>query len=551
MSSPSAPASAAGGLAIDIRQLPWISRLAADYAFAFEDLAPFYAGDPRRPDAWAEVIARVHATPRAVPALSSMLLAQLAAREAPPAAREAAAAFERPGTVAVLTGQQAGLFGGPLYTLHKALTAIKLARQISATHGVTAVPVFWIDSEDHDWEEVRRCTGPRRRPGAADRHRGRCRRRRRAADCPADARRPGRPGDRGLERGAAGRPTSRLRCWRCCAAPTPRAAACPRRSVSSSIRRSARTAWSSTTPPTPHAKPLARPLFERAIDDPGRTSALAAAAGAALEAKGYHAQVSPADQAAPLFLIDGTRRAIRFRGDVAVVGDDELPLADLAALARTAPERFSPNVLLRPLVQDTIFPTVCYVGGPSELAYLGQLRDVYAHFGVPMPLVVPRASASVVDSAALRFLAKHDIPFHQFQRQDELTLNQLLESQLPKAVEVSFADADAAVLARLEAVTAAARTVDPTLEGAAKATLGKMQHDLQALHGKVVHAAKKKDETLRRQFTRTQTQLFPNGEPQERELGIVWLLNRYGSATVDRLLDMLPIDAGHHWVLTI
>jgi uncharacterized protein YllA (UPF0747 family) len=191
------------------------------------------------------------------------------------------------------------------------------------------------------------------------------------------------------------------------------------------------------------------------------------------------------------------------------------------------------------------------VGGPSELAYLGQLRDVYAHFDVPMPLVAPRASASVVDSAALRFLAKHDIPLPQFQRQDELTLNHLLESQLPKAVESSFAEAGTAIAERLDAVTAAARVVDATLEGAARSTLGKMQHDLQALHGKVVHAAKKKDETLRRQFTRTQTQLFPNGQPQERELGLVWLLNRYGPATVDRLIETLPVEAGYHWVLSI
>jgi bacillithiol biosynthesis cysteine-adding enzyme BshC len=296
---------------------------------------------------------------------------------------------------------------------------------------------------------------------------------------------------------------------------------------------------------------LARRLFLKALTDPGRTSALAAAAGAALEARGYHAQVSAAGDAAPLFLIDGSRQSIRYRGNTAVVGDQEMPLAELTGLAEHAPERFSPNVLLRPLVQDTIFPTVCYVGGPSELAYLGQLREVYAHFAVPMPLVAPRASASVVDSAALRFLAKHDIPFPQFQRQDELTLNQLLESQLPKAVETSFAEAGGALTERLEAVTAAARIVDATLEGAAKSTLGKMQHDLQALHGKVVHAAKKKDETLRRQFNRTQTQLFPNGQPQERELGLVWLMNRYGPATVERLIEALPVDHGHHWVLAI
>jgi bacillithiol biosynthesis cysteine-adding enzyme BshC len=301
----------------------------------------------------------------------------------------------------------------------------------------------------------------------------------------------------------------------------------------------------------PAAKPLAAELFRRALADPGRTSALAAAAGAALEARGYHAQVSAADQAAPLFLIDGSRQSIRFRGDVAVVGDRELPWTELTALAASAPERFSPNVLLRPLVQDTIFPTACYVGGPSELAYLGQLREVYAHFGVPMPLVAPRASASIVDSATLRFLNKSNLPLPSLQRQDELTLNQLLESQLPKAVETSFAEANEAIAARLEAVTAAARIVDPTLEGAASSTLGKMQHDLQTLHGKVVQAAKKKDETLRRQFTRAQAQLFPNGQPQERELGLVWLLNRYGPGAIDRLLEVLPVDAGHHWVLTI
>ncbi|MGD9906759.1 MAG: bacillithiol biosynthesis cysteine-adding enzyme BshC [Vicinamibacterales bacterium] len=550
VSSPSAPASAAGALAIDIRQLPWMRRLAADYAFAFDDLAPFYAGDPRRPEAWTAVIDAVHAVPRATPALSALLTAQLSRRGAPAAALDAAAAFARPSTVAVVTGQQAGLFGGPLYTLHKAITAIKLAREVTATHGVTAVPVFWIDSEDHDWEEVRRCTvlDDEQMPHTVT-----------AGDVA----------------GAGDQPIARLvldgqvaQAIDALAGILPvteftaellarvRAAYAPGRGMSEAFG----ALLDEVLGPLglvvydaadPAAKPLASGLFARALQDPGRTGALAATAGEALEARGYHAQVTASDQSAPLFLLDGTREAVRYRGATAIVGDRELPLAELVALAGSAPERFSPNVLLRPLVQDTIFPTVCYVGGPSELAYLGQLRQVYAHFAVPMPLVVPRASATVVDSAALRFLGKHDIPLPQFQRQDELTLNHLLESQLPKAVETSFADAGAALTERLDAVMAAARIVDATLEGAARSTLGKMQHDLQALHGKVVQAAKRKDETLRRQFTRTRTQLFPNGQPQERELGLVWLLNRYGPATVDRLVELLPVDAGHHWVITI
>src|SRR5205807_4620081 len=115
-----------------------------------------------------------------------------------------------------------------------------------------------------------------------------------------------------------------------------------------------------------------------------------------------------------------------------------------AALVQQATERpsgFSPNVLLRPIVQDTLFPTICYVAGPNELAYLGQLRGVYDHFGVPMPLMYPRASATLVDSAAVRFLTKYKLPLESLQAQDEAALNELLKAQIPRVVEESVADA--------------------------------------------------------------------------------------------------------------
>ena len=526
-------------------------RLAADYAFAFDGLAPFYSGDPASPDAWRAVIAQVHSgPPRAVPALAALLQAQQSSREAPAAARAAAATFADPRTVAIVTGQQAGLFGGPLYTLHKAITAIKLARRVSTEHGVPAVAVFWIDSEDHDWEEVRSCTvlddDQRAQTIRLDELSGAGQRS--VARLMLDGQGPA-----AVDALQAALPATEF---------TPalldmlRSAYAAGHSMSQAFGRVLEYVLGPYglvvyDAADPASKPLVSDLFARALGEPGRTSGLASAAGDELERRGYHAQVTAAEHSAPLFLIDELRQAIRWRDSVAIVGERELPLTELVLLARSSPQSFSPNVLLRPLVQDTIFPTACYVGGPSELAYLGQLRQVYAHFGVPMPLVSPRASATVVDAATLRFLGRHDVPFAAFQRQDELTLNQLLESQLPAGVEASFADAGRALVDRLAAVTAAAAVVDSTLEGAAKSTLGKMQHDLQALHGKVVHAAKKKDETLRRQFTRAQAQLFPNGHPQEREVGAVWLLNRYGPAAVDRLIELLPLDYGHHWVLTI
>jgi uncharacterized protein YllA (UPF0747 family) len=227
---------------------------------------------------------------------------------------------------------------------------------------------------------------------------------------------------------------------------------------------------------------------------------------------------------------------------------------DATAFAREAAENpagYSPNVLLRPIVQDTLFPTICYVGGPSELAYLGQLRGVYEHFGVPMPLVYPRTTATIVDSATARFLNKYEMPLADFQPQDEAALNRLLQGQLPAEVDRSLKSAREATQSAMQRVIDAMHALDTTLAGAAKTTLGKMEHDLKALEGKVIQAAKRRDETLRRQFLRAQSQIFPNGHLQERELGVVFFLNRYGPALVDRLLDELPLDMGQHWVLTL
>src|SRR4029079_6440282 len=143
---------------VDVRRFPWIRRLAADYAYDFRSVAPFFSGDPADRAAWADTIARTQAHDRRRDDIAAVIAGQQERRQAPPRAREAARLLVDRRTVAVVTGQQAGLFGGPLFTLFKALTAIKLAEQVSRDHNVPAVAIFWIDAEDHDWEEVRSCT---------------------------------------------------------------------------------------------------------------------------------------------------------------------------------------------------------------------------------------------------------------------------------------------------------------------------------------------------------------------------------------------------------
>jgi bacillithiol biosynthesis cysteine-adding enzyme BshC len=299
------------------------------------------------------------------------------------------------------------------------------------------------------------------------------------------------------------------------------------------------------------SKPLVRDVFAREVSMPGQTAKLAARAGADLVSRGYHSQVHSHDDGLALFRIDGGRRPIRQVDGQFVAGEERFAPAALAQQASDEPSGFSPNVLLRPIVQDTIFPTICYVAGPNELAYLGQLREVYAHFGVPMPLMYPRASATIVDSAALRFLTRYKLPLEALQPHDEAALNDLLKMQIPQEVEDAFNGAAADIDARMTTLIDAMPALDPTLEGAAKSTLGRMQHDLQTLHNKMIQAAKRRDETLRRQFTHAQNLAFPGGHAQERTIGFVSFLNQYGPALVDRLDEELPLDLGRHWIVAV
>ena len=537
-------------MAVDIRKFPWIRRFATDYAFQFERVAPYFAGNPAQADAWGEAILRRQAHPGAPAALSRVLLAQQERRNAPPEARAAAERLADPKTVVIITGQQAGLFGGPLFTLLKAATAMKLATNIAKAHGVTVVPVFWIDAEDHDWPEVSGCTvlDGDMVPRTVKLHQ--------------------------LE-GAGHLPIGRLVLdGHIQPAIDALTAALPdtefKGSLVDALRNSYRPGltmveafgrWLEAVlgphglvvydASDPAAKPLASRVFAHELTHPGKTAELASSAGHELVSAGYHAQVTPPEGAVSLFYLNGGREGIRFAGDRVTIGERETTLQALAEEAREHPQHFSPNVLLRPIVQDALFPTICYVAGPNELAYLGQLREVYRHFDVPMPLMYQRATATIADSATVRFLNKYALPLEALQPQGEAVLNQLLEDQLPPSVEQSITHAANLIEERMAAVAAAVPQIDPTLEGTVKSTLGRMQHDLHTLHNKVIQAAKRRDETLRRQFQRSHALTFPNGHPQEREIGFVWFNNRYGPALVDRLLEELPLEMGYHWVLTL
>lgn len=534
---------------IDVRSLEWMRPLLGEYAYNFQKISPLYAGNPASEQAWTDAIARSHAH-RRDPAIAAVLAAQQARRGAPPQAREQAALLADPKTVVIATGQQAGAFGGPLFTLLKAVSAIQLAAKVTRDHGIPAVPVFWVDAEDHDWEEVRVSTvldgdfQPRtiklaNPEGAGELPIAQLTLDTRVADsvnelsqalAVTDFTEPVIDSIRDAYRAGAGMAEAFSR-W-----------------IETVLGRHGLVVFEAADPA---AKRLAAPVFLRELESPGRTAALATSAGEKLAALGHQPQVAPQPDSISLFHLNGARHPIKRDGDSCVIGETRVSLQSLVEEARTNPGRFSPNVVVRPIVQDTLFPTICYVSGPSELAYLGQLRGVYDYFGIPMPLIYPRVSATLIDTAAARFLTRYNVQLDELRSRDESTLNHLLQAQLPPEIEHALKNAEETLQSALQRVIDAMPALDPTLAGAAKTTMGKMEHDLKSLQGKVIQAAKRRDETLRRQFTRAQAQIFPLGHPQERTLTLVYFINRYGPGLVDTLLRTLPLELGKHWVVTL
>jgi bacillithiol biosynthesis cysteine-adding enzyme BshC len=546
---PDSTTTAAQAQGLDIRE--WsASRLSADYTYKYEQLQDFYAGSPADPDAWRAAIARAQQLTRDRDGLVAVLEAQLARRDAPEQARAAARKLADPRTVAIVSGQQAGLFGGPLYTLLKALTAAKLSADIEAQYGVPAVTVFWNHGEDHDWAEV----------ASAD-----------VLDTDLQVRRiTVAEGD-----GAGRRPVGRV--------PLPDdihraidelAAVLPPTEFTAETVQTLRECYQAGRTMAdafgrlmdrllgplgivvfdgsdPAAKRWAAELFRRVLTHPGHTTRLAAKAGEDLEAAGYHAQVTPQPDAVALFYMREARQPLRYVDGRFHAGDESWEADQLLAELDAHPEHFSPNVLLRAVVQDRLFPTIAYVAGPSELAYLGQLRDVYAFHETPMPLIVPRATATLLDAPAARFLQRYQVALPSLRAQDEHALNALLEGQLPASVEQALADAEAALHDRFVRLRAAVPVLDPTLDGAVQSAASRLEHEMRGLRAKVIHAAKRRNDTLRRQFIRTQQLVFPGGHPQERTVSVAWFMNRYGPALVPRLYDVLRTESGRHWLLQI
>jgi bacillithiol biosynthesis cysteine-adding enzyme BshC len=490
---------------------------------------------------------RTLATPRACSAIARALAV---AQQAHGATRAAARAIEleQPRAVAVVSGQQACLFGGPLLVLYKALAVLALAERLAAEHDGPVVPIFWVASTDHDFTEIRSLSV--------------CE----AAGSPHELRYAphvepvGQPAARividdtiaGLVDAfaAAGPPSAS----REAAVAGLRNAYQPGRSLSEAFARLL-SAYLPDLVMLDASDPMlaqhAVPILEREISEGSPTSRLAEATAARLVTAGYDLQVPVRAGFLNLFVYaEGQRRALALReGGMEVRGTNiTFPIERAIAHLRQNPTDWSPNALLRPLVQDHVLPVAAYVGGPAEIAYHAEIGDGYAAFGIPRPVLVPRPSLTLVEPAQARFLDSEGLPLPSLQGEVDKILGAWARESHPE-IEQAFARARESVRTALKDVATALGSLDPTLAAACDAAVGRTLHPIDGLHEKAERALKRRDAAHGDRARRAHDALFPGGAFQERVCGWIELVARHGPPVLDWLRAEVDVLARGHQVL--
>jgi bacillithiol biosynthesis cysteine-adding enzyme BshC len=518
-----------------------------DYLKSEPRVRPFYAGGGWDQDALLASAERTLAVPRARRPVAEALVAQQQALEAPAAAGRAAQLAEE-GVVAVVTGQQPVLFGGPLFVLYKAAAAVKLASVLESRRGRPVVPVFWCASEDHDFAEVRSVPildesgrihtlryEPLREPVGQP-----------ASGIVLDdtvsslVAEAERSLPAGLHRDQAVELLAR--CYR------------PGATLPGAFARFVSSIFPGLVvldPSDGALKAHMGPVLSREVREASPTSRLASKAGEGLLAAGYHQQVPIRPGFLNLFVImEGERRALGTTdGMVEVRGlGRKIPLAEAARLVEADPRPWSPGALLRPLVQDHLLPTAAYIGGPAEIAYHAQIGPSYDHFAIPRPALVPRPSLTLVEPAQARALEAEGLELWDLQADPEVVALRWAREAHPR-VEAAFAHTREALQREMAEVEEALAALDPTLRAAADSARGRALHQIDTLHEKSVRALKKRDQNRADRLRRTRDALLPGGSFQERGLGVLSLLARYGTAVIGEIGERVDLWAKGHQVV--
>jgi len=534
-------------------QIPHTTRLFTDFLAYSPGVQPFYPHSPHFSE-WSKAeAATLQYDSKRRERVSAILERQNRSWDASPQTFANLDRLRR-GAAAVVTGQQVGLFGGPMFSIYKALTAVKLAEEATAA-GVDSVPVFWLAASDHDLAEVNHISMP---------------------------------GPDGLLRtlatsshGVPGAPVGEVRMGDEILPVVEEAASLLGESEAAQFLREAYrpgetlgtafarlyarlfSAWGVIVLDASDAElhGVAAPVYRAAIERAEELDAALLQRGKALESAGYYQQVKVTESSVLLFAMRDGARTVMHRRQGAnqtaefVIGSEpgaeKLSSAELLERIASTPENFSPNVLLRPVVQDYLLPTLGYAGGAAEAAYFAQVGAVYEKILGRVTPIVPRFSATLVEPKVQHWLGKYGITISDAFHGPEALRQTLALRTLPAGLQAAFERANKSVEESFSGLREALEKLDPTLVEASQTGASKVQYQLGRLRERAMAAEMRRSEVAGRHAAALSSVLYPENALQERGLAGIYFVARHGTQLLRDLHDIMRTDCHDHQILEL
>ncbi len=528
-------------------QIPHTSRLFLDFLSGAPNLQPFFPRSPHFSEWASEEAAKIQYDSERRQKVAAILERQNKEWGASARTLENISRLKS-GAYAIVTGQQVGLFGGPLFSLFKALTTVKLSEEAGKA-GVECVPVFWLATQDHDLDEIQSVSlpGPEaslQRLTAMSRG---------VPESPVGTIQLGPEIEDVIKTAEQLLGESEVTAFL-------REAYRPVATYGDAFARLFTHLFDRwgvilLDASDPELNALAEPIYRGAIERAVELDEALMARDQELEAAGYHQQVKVTASSTLLFTLrDGSRVPIHRAKHSAAnfsVGDERISPAELLRKIASEPQQFSANVLLRPVVQDYLLPTLAYTGGSAEVAYFAQAAVVYQALLGRITPIIPRFSATAVEVKTNGLLQRYGLALTDLFQTPEKVREHLAAQALPQELQSAFDTAASSLEKSFATIRESLSRLDKTLVDAAENAESKIRHQLEGLQAKAARAELRQSEVLDRHAKVLSNALYPNKVLQEREIAGIYFLARYGKDFLQNVYEMIRPECFDHQILTL
>ncbi len=537
---------------INFSDIPGNQNLFLDYLYEFENVADFYANDFRNKENYLKIFKSIAENKREFfSEISDIISNQYADLNASDLTSQNIKKLSSKKTLAVVTGQQLGILGGPLYTFYKIISAIKLSQYLSERYSdYNFVPIFWLEADDHDFNEVRtikivddsnsvislgykdeieeddlkQSVGKIVLDSSINDFFNKLDNSLRESDFKAQI----------LDylKNIYKEGSSFKEAFR--------------KLIFDFFDKYGLIIFD---PQESEVKKLLKPIFKKEITDFRIHTEQLVHVSATLEEL-YHAQVKVKPVNLFLSLEDGRYSIEPVENEFKLKRKRKSFTQDqLLELLETEPDKFSPNVLLRPICQDYLFPTAFYVAGPSEISYFAQIKPLYNIYDISQPIIYPRSSATILEGNVANSLEKYSVSINDIFIDIEKVKKKIINSVEESSVDDMFEEISNQIEASFDQLKEKLIDLDKTIADSSNRYRDKILSNINELKSKAEKAQQKKYEVTLRQIDRAAVHLFPNSNLQEREINFVYFANKYGDEFLKRVFEELQINKFEHQII--